>query len=80
MQLNTRIELGKRDLSYSFERSLNKRFDLFFSFRDPSKPLPPGWEKKMDGKGTEFYVDHNLRQTTFFDPRLVSSKLDVINR
>nr|XP_009857929.2 E3 ubiquitin-protein ligase HECW2-like [Ciona intestinalis] len=39
-------------------------------FADTSKPLPSGWEKKVDGHRKPFFIDHNLRSTTFFDPRL----------
>eukprot|EP01147_Barroeca_monosierra_P009920 gene9920-2103_t len=42
------------------------------------QPLPPvgsppsndhGWEVREDPKGRQFFVDHNLRRTTYQDPR-----------
>uniref|UniRef100_H2ZAH4 HECT-type E3 ubiquitin transferase n=1 Tax=Ciona savignyi TaxID=51511 RepID=H2ZAH4_CIOSA len=33
------------------------------------KPLPSGWEKTIKGHQKPFFIDHNRRSTTFFDPR-----------
>lgn len=33
------------------------------------KPLPLGWEEKLDAKGRAFFVDHINRLTTWTDPR-----------
>ncbi|XP_022255905.1 E3 ubiquitin-protein ligase Su(dx)-like [Limulus polyphemus] len=32
-------------------------------------PLPPGWEIKYTPGGTRYFVDHNMKTTTFQDPR-----------
>ena len=31
-------------------------------------PLPPGWEKRTDGSGRAFYVDHNTKRTSWERP------------
>ncbi|KAH0542485.1 hypothetical protein FGG08_003156 [Glutinoglossum americanum] len=36
-------------------------------------PLPPGWEIRRTSKGREYFVDHNLKVTTWKDPRLSPS-------
>lgn len=35
----------------------------------PAKPLPLGWEEKVDAKGRVFFIDHINRLTTWADPR-----------
>uniref|UniRef100_A0A8C7SLF1 E3 ubiquitin-protein ligase n=1 Tax=Oncorhynchus mykiss TaxID=8022 RepID=A0A8C7SLF1_ONCMY len=32
------------------------------------RPLPPGWEKRVDQRGRFYYVDHNTRTTTWQRP------------
>ena len=37
---------------------------------EPEKNLmPPGWESRLDDCGRMYFVDHNLRTTTWVDPR-----------
>ncbi|CAH1797217.1 unnamed protein product [Owenia fusiformis] len=33
-------------------------------------PLPPGWEERQHSDGRIFYINHNIRQTQWEDPRL----------
>lgn len=33
-------------------------------------PLPNGWEKAYSDNGTPYFIDHNTRTTSWFDPRL----------
>ncbi|KAG0051212.1 hypothetical protein BGZ83_003997 [Gryganskiella cystojenkinii] len=32
-------------------------------------PLPAGWEQRLTPEGRPYYVDHNIRATTWVDPR-----------
>lgn len=34
-----------------------------------SDPMPEGWEMRRDPKGRSFFIDHNVRGTTWQDPR-----------
>ena len=36
---------------------------------DFESPLPSGWEMRVTGEGRVFFVDHNVRKTTWNDPR-----------
>ncbi|KAE8576588.1 hypothetical protein XENTR_v10004253 [Xenopus tropicalis] len=36
---------------------------------DPLGPLPVGWEKRMDGNGRVYFVNHTTRTTQWEDPR-----------
>ncbi|XP_036101739.1 E3 ubiquitin-protein ligase Itchy homolog isoform X4 [Molossus molossus] len=58
-QFNQRFIYGNQDL---FATSQNKEFD-------PLGPLPPGWEKRTDGNGRVYFVNHNTRITQWEDPR-----------
>lgn len=42
----------------------------YLSFEDQFGPLPAGWERKTDGYGRTYYVDHNTRLTTWKRPSL----------
>lgn len=43
--------------------------DKVSSWEDP-RPLPYGWERKYDSrKQKAYFVDHNVRKTTWTDPR-----------
>lgn len=42
----------------------------FSSFEDQYGRLPPGWERRTDNFGRTYYVDHNLRTTTWQRPAL----------
>uniref|UniRef100_A0A915EUZ4 WW domain-containing protein n=1 Tax=Ditylenchus dipsaci TaxID=166011 RepID=A0A915EUZ4_9BILA len=33
-------------------------------------PLPDGWAKSYDANGDPYYIDHNSKMTTWYDPRL----------
>jgi protein yorkie len=33
-------------------------------------PLPENWQMAMDKLGDVYFIDHNNRTTTWFDPRL----------
>ncbi|KAF7298971.1 E3 ubiquitin-protein ligase [Mycena indigotica] len=37
---------------------------------DMGAPLPPGWERRIDGQSRTYYVDHNTRTTTWHRPQL----------
>ncbi|KAF8442842.1 hypothetical protein L210DRAFT_3611380 [Boletus edulis BED1] len=37
-------------------------------YRDEFGPLPAGWERRFDGNGRSYYVDHNTRATTWHRP------------
>ena len=39
------------------------------SDRFHSRPLPSGWERRLDQQGRTYYVDHNTQSTTWADPR-----------
>ena len=41
----------------------------FNSREDQYGPLPPGWERRVDHLGRQYYVDHNTRSTTWTRPR-----------
>ncbi|PRP81875.1 NEDD4-like E3 ubiquitin-protein ligase WWP1-like [Planoprotostelium fungivorum] len=43
--------------------------DESFTFTMNSRPLPAGWEKRLDNKGRVYFVDHNTKTTTWDDPR-----------
>lgn len=43
----------------------NTQFD---SHSDQLGPLPPGWERRIDHLGRQYYVDHNTRTTTWSRP------------
>lgn len=36
---------------------------------DPLGPLPSGWEKRVEGNGRVYFVNHNTRATQWEDPR-----------
>nr|CAB3252474.1 E3 ubiquitin-protein ligase HECW2-like [Phallusia mammillata] len=60
-----------RDNNNFNEYQHNKDLVRFINcFADTTKSLPQGWERKVDSSDKPFYVDHNHRTTTFFDPRL----------
>lgn len=40
----------------------------FDSRSDQLGPLPPGWERRIDHLGRQYYVDHNTRTTTWNRP------------
>ena len=40
----------------------------FDSHSDQLGPLPPGWERRIDHLGRQYYVDHNSRTTTWNRP------------
>ncbi|KAF5369483.1 hypothetical protein D9758_002754 [Tetrapyrgos nigripes] len=35
---------------------------------DNGNPLPPGWERRRDAQGRNYYVDHSTRSTTWHRP------------
>lgn len=61
----------RRDFN-NFERYQHNRDLVCFlnHFADNSKELPANWEMKFDRGGKMFFIDHNLKLTTFIDPRL----------
>lgn len=48
----------------------------YLSFEDQFGRLPPGWERRTDNFGRTYYVDHNLRTTTWQRPTLEQSELE----
>ncbi|KAG8446212.1 hypothetical protein GDO86_013894 [Hymenochirus boettgeri] len=56
-QFNQRFIYGNQDFS-----SQNKEYD-------PLGPLPAGWEKRTDGNGRVYFVNHATRTTQWEDPR-----------
>ncbi|KAM9313153.1 E3 ubiquitin-protein ligase NEDD4 [Gastrophryne carolinensis] len=42
-----------------------------------SSGLPPGWEEKQDEKGRTYYIDHNLRTTTWERPVVKPSQVEM---
>ncbi|XP_026135205.1 E3 ubiquitin-protein ligase HECW1-like isoform X2 [Carassius auratus] len=56
----------------NFERYQHNRDLVAFlnRFADAQLELPRGWEIKTDAQGKSFFVDHNIRATTFIDPRI----------
>lgn len=52
----------------------------FSSFEDQLGRLPPGWERRTDGFGRTYYVDHNTRTTTWKRPTLDSNDHSNANR
>lgn len=38
-------------------------------YKDQSKALPIGWERRINRNGLVYYLDHNTRTTTWSDPR-----------
>lgn len=64
----TKITRDKNNfLQYQHNKDLVK---LVNCFADQTAELPRGWETKQDATGKTFFIDHNLKQTTFIDPRL----------
>ncbi|KXS21640.1 HECT-type ubiquitin-protein ligase E3 Pub1 [Gonapodya prolifera JEL478] len=47
---------------------------------DEQGPLPPGWERREDGQGRTYYVDHNTRTTTWHRPGLPSNATQTVGR
>lgn len=45
-------------------------------FEDQYGRLPPGWERRTDNFGRTYYVDHNLRTTTWQRPTLEQLELE----
>ncbi|OCT60587.1 E3 ubiquitin-protein ligase Itchy [Xenopus laevis] len=56
-QFNQRFIYGNQD-----SVAQNKEYD-------PLGPLPVGWEKRMDGNGRVYFVNHTIRTTQWEDPR-----------
>ncbi|XP_072259797.1 E3 ubiquitin-protein ligase Itchy homolog [Pyxicephalus adspersus] len=56
-QFNQRFIYGNQDYS-----GQNKEYD-------PLGPLPVGWEKRTDGNGRVYFVNHTTRTTQWEDPR-----------
>lgn len=56
----------------SFQRYQHNReiVTLLNLFADDTKPLPSGWEARLDKHGRPFYVDHHNKSTWYIDPRL----------
>ena len=50
--------------------------DASLSYDDTARPLPAGWERLHTSEGRPYFIDHNNRQTTWFDPRFYN--LDAI--
>ncbi|RKO99313.1 hypothetical protein CXG81DRAFT_1839, partial [Caulochytrium protostelioides] len=40
----------------------------YSQYEDHLGPLPPGWERRIDHLGRNYYVDHNTRRTTWHRP------------
>uniref|UniRef100_A0A674F0E0 E3 ubiquitin-protein ligase n=1 Tax=Salmo trutta TaxID=8032 RepID=A0A674F0E0_SALTR len=38
-------------------------------------PMPPGWEERVHSDGRIFYIDHNMKNTQWDDPRLQNSAI-----
>ncbi|XP_048753838.2 E3 ubiquitin-protein ligase HECW2-like isoform X3 [Ostrea edulis] len=57
---------------HNFDRYQHNRDLVSFlnHFADHAKELPRNWEMKFDRGGKTFFIDHNLKLTTFIDPRL----------
>ena len=47
----------------------------------PTSPeyLPPGWEKRMLANGRVYYVDHNIRTTSWSAPKAISNEEAIYN-
>jgi hypothetical protein len=56
----------------SFQRYQHNReiVTLLNLFAEDSRPLPSGWEARLDKHGRPFYVDHQNKSTWYIDPRL----------
>lgn len=56
----------------SFQRYQHNReiVTLLNLFADDTRPLPSGWEARLDKHGRPFYVDHHNKSTWYIDPRL----------
>ena len=58
---------------------------LFLRFRvqqaeDPLGPLPEGWEKRVEGSGRVYFVNHKNRTTQWEDPRTQGVQVQVRER
>lgn len=40
-----------------------------------NRPLPAGWERRLDQQGRTYYVDDNTRSTTWNDPRDTATRV-----
>jgi len=62
----------RREYNTAFERYQHNRDLVSFlnKFAETDRPLPEGWETKLDRNNKTFFIDHIRRTTTFIDPRL----------
>lgn len=57
--------LGSNDVGANDDSLAGRQY---LSFEDQHGRLPPGWERRTDNFGRTYYVDHNLRTTTWQRP------------
>ena len=46
---------------------------------NPQPPLPEGWDLCRDFDGRVYFIDHNTKQTTWADPRLLEGTAHQLN-
>lgn len=73
-------KVRKDQTNYAYERfQHNKDLVAFLNkFTLKDKPLPLGWEAKLDEQRKCFFIDHLRKTTTYVDPRL-PTELPLIN-
>lgn len=63
--------IDSSSVSVNGDNAANRQYS---SFEDQYGRLPPGWERRTDNFGRTYYVDHNLRTTTWQRPMLDQSE------
>uniref|UniRef100_A0A4W3JNK0 E3 ubiquitin-protein ligase n=1 Tax=Callorhinchus milii TaxID=7868 RepID=A0A4W3JNK0_CALMI len=67
------LMLGARVMGYTLEIRVLPNGRIYYVDHNTKtttweRPLPPGWEKRVDQRGRFYYVDHNTRTTTWQRP------------
>jgi E3 ubiquitin-protein ligase NEDD4 len=62
------------------QRTVSSKYQANSPYVDEFGPLPGGWERRSDGSGRVFYLDHNTQTTTWQRPRSQVSASDIDRR
>ncbi|KNC54438.1 ubiquitin-protein ligase E3 [Thecamonas trahens ATCC 50062] len=77
MAVTHRLYYINIDLWLSQWNAPGEEFSELESYHDEVRgAFPPGWERKIMGDGSVFYVNHLSKSTTWTDPRLASESGD----
>ncbi|OZC06303.1 WW domain protein [Onchocerca flexuosa] len=73
VQINTHVDDPQKSLEELFTEGMRTHGKHFERKKEPDDglgPLPDGWAKRYDQNGEVYFVDHNSRETTWYDPRI----------